>query len=191
MKGFRFNLCTKVQFSPPSPHEKKSPSTIDFESIFWNNLFYLNDKLKRSIEYTTHNMMKIQQAIHSSTASSSSGSIRSRSKSISRTTSIPSIGKLFSSSSHTNIGNSNNDDHGNTTTDIRSRSVSPSKIKKSKSFSPPITSQQRISQYSSSNHSNSSATTISSSSSTSSSPSSSPEHMVKRHLCYTQMILIK
>jgi hypothetical protein len=68
-------------------------------------------------------MMKIQYAIYN-------GNTRSRAKSISRTSSIPSIGKLFIKS-----------DPG---AEEKERSVSPAaKIKKSKSFSPAATNVQK------------------------------------------------
>ncbi|KAI8327950.1 hypothetical protein BD560DRAFT_494439 [Blakeslea trispora] len=112
MKGFRFNVCTKLRFASSSSGNPID-QTIDFESVFWNNLLYLTQCLKQSNEYITQTVIKIQ---HSTFGSSSQQ--RSRSRSISRTSSIPSIGKLFQSSSSTN----------------RSRSVSPSKmLKKSRS----------------------------------------------------------
>ncbi|KAI7904576.1 uncharacterized protein BX663DRAFT_502848 [Cokeromyces recurvatus] len=108
MKGFRFNICTRTPF-PTSIGNKSNEQTIDFESIFWNNLIYLNQCLKRSQDYVTQSILKIQQAANHSIINRRS-SHRSKSKSLSRTSSIPTIGKLF----HTN-----ND---------RSRSVSPSKM---------------------------------------------------------------
>lgn len=118
LKGFRFNICTRTNFPRHQPLDKNKPSeqTIDFESIFWNNLLYLDQNLKGSVEYTTHCMMKIQQAVNQ-------GNGRTRTKSISRTSSIPTIGKLFN--------NNNVDNH------PIQRRPSPSQLKKAKSFSPP------------------------------------------------------
>lgn len=141
MKGFRFNICTKMDPSPCVPKKgKSSEQTIDFESIFWNNskyfepgivdkkrltiyqiVLYLNQCTKQSVEYATQTVIKIQQGILSQSQSNNhSSGRRSRTKSISRTSSIPSIGKLFNNSSNSS----------------RSRSVSPLKmIKQSKSTS--------------------------------------------------------
>lgn len=118
LKGFRFNICTRTNFPRHQPLDKNKPSelTIDFESIFWNNLLYLDQNLKGSVEYTTHCMMKIQQAVNQ-------GNNRTRTRSISRTSSIPTIGKLFNNNSVENHP-------------IQRRS-SPSQLKKAKSFSPP------------------------------------------------------
>lgn len=118
MKGFRFNICTRTNF-PRSPVDKKNTSeqTLDFESIFWNNLLYLDQNLKKSVEYTTHCMMKIQQAIHQSSA---------RTRSISRTTSIPTLGKLFQNNSTSLV-----------TDKPMARSHSPiQQLQKAKSFCP-------------------------------------------------------
>ncbi|KAI9469015.1 MAG: hypothetical protein EXX96DRAFT_101325 [Benjaminiella poitrasii] len=116
MKGFRFNICTKTSFPTACIGKKSTENTTDFERIFWNNIFYLNQCLKRSQDYATHSILRIQQALSHNVSRS-----RSKSKSISRTSSIPSIGKLF----HNNSGTNNS----------RPRSVSPSRmlIKSSKS----------------------------------------------------------
>jgi hypothetical protein len=51
MKGFRFNICTKMNLSPHVPKKTKlGEQTIDFESIFWNNskcvwCFFLGGKI--------------------------------------------------------------------------------------------------------------------------------------------------
>ncbi|GAA5795701.1 hypothetical protein HPULCUR_001063 [Helicostylum pulchrum] len=87
MKGFRFNICTRMNFARASIH-KSNDVTIDFESIFWNNMLFLDQSLKRSVEFAAHSMLKIQQAMSSNT----------RPRSISRSSSIPSIGKLFHNS---------------------------------------------------------------------------------------------
>ncbi|KAI8081898.1 uncharacterized protein B0P05DRAFT_538523 [Gilbertella persicaria] len=127
MKGFRFNICSKLRFSSSTTH---TDPTIDFESIFWNNLLYLNQCLKQSNEYLTQTIVKVQQSV----LNNSQQQQRSRSKSISRTSSIPSIGKLFHSNGSTS----------------RSRSVSPSKmIKKSKSASYSATSNRASVHYAS------------------------------------------
>lgn len=115
MKGFRFNICTKLNFPAPPPPSSKSSNTIDFESIFWNNLFYLDGLLKQSIEFSTQNMMKIQYALYNPILVNGNNT-RSRTRTMSRTSSIPSIGKLFK-----------NDEAAGSTTTI---------IKKAKSFSP-------------------------------------------------------
>ncbi|KAG2232911.1 hypothetical protein INT48_006165 [Thamnidium elegans] len=85
MKGFRFNICTRMNFTRSSIN-KSNDLTIDFESIFWNNMLFLDQSLKRSVEFAAHSMLKIQQATNSN---------NSRPRSISRSSSIPSIGKLF------------------------------------------------------------------------------------------------
>lgn len=126
MKGFRFNICTRTNFPrhyPSADNKKPSEQTLDFESIFWNNLLYLDQNLKKSVEYTTHCMMKIQQAINQGSSPHS----RSRPKSISRTTSIPTIGKLF---------HNNSNDKLTIETRPTTRSSSPSQLQKAKSFSP-------------------------------------------------------
>ncbi|KAI8354119.1 hypothetical protein EDC96DRAFT_516899 [Choanephora cucurbitarum] len=131
MKGFRFNVCTKLRFQSPPIGKPNTDQMIDFETIFWNNcrvypficflsiltlfmlVLYLTQCLKQSNDYITQTIIKVQQATVGSQQ-------RSRSRSIPRTSSIPSIGKLFQSNSSTS----------------RSRSVSPSKmIKKSRSAS--------------------------------------------------------
>ncbi|KAG1108731.1 hypothetical protein G6F42_015884 [Rhizopus arrhizus] len=122
MKGFRFNICTKTNLTMSQQLFKKSTEqTIDFESIFWNNMYYLEHSLKRSRDYAAQTIVKIQQNIQSQLMQQSNHHLsRSRTNSLSRrTSSISSLGKLF----HSSNGN-------------RSRSVSPSKmIKKSKSAS--------------------------------------------------------
>lgn len=60
--GFRFNLCTRLNFSRHSLL-KSTDLTLDFESIFWNNLLVLDQSLKRSVEFAAHRTLKIQQAI--------------------------------------------------------------------------------------------------------------------------------
>ncbi|KAL7308153.1 hypothetical protein PS15m_012042 [Mucor circinelloides] len=122
MKGFRFNICTKTNLTMSQQLFKKSTEqTIDFESIFWNNMYYLEHSLKKSRDYAAQTIVKIQQNIQSQLMQQSNHHLsRSRTNSLSRrTSSISSLGKLF----HSSNGN-------------RSRSVSPSKmIKKSKSAS--------------------------------------------------------
>lgn len=80
----------------------------------------MNQCLKKSTDYSAQTIVKIQQSIQSQLLQQSTHQLsRSRTKSISRTSSIPSLGKLFHSSNSS-----------------RSRSVSPSKmIKKSKATS--------------------------------------------------------
>jgi hypothetical protein len=77
MKGFRFHTCTRTHF-PRYTTKRPIETTIDFESIFWNNLFILDQRKRKSNDFITH--IKIQQE---------------RPRSVSRTSSIPSIGKLF------------------------------------------------------------------------------------------------
>ncbi|CAO3616119.1 unnamed protein product [Mucor fragilis] len=122
MKGFRFNICTRTNLTMSQQSFKRSTEqTIDFESIFWNNMYYLEHCLKKSRDYSAQTIVKIQQSIQSQPMQQSTHHLsRSRTNSLSRrTSSISSLGKLFHSSSGS-----------------RSRSVSPSKmIKKSKSAS--------------------------------------------------------
>lgn len=73
MKGFRFHTCTRSHF-PRYTAPKVTEPTIDFESIFWNNLFILNHSKRKSTEYTKQ---------------------QERPRSVSRRSSIPSMGKLF------------------------------------------------------------------------------------------------
>jgi hypothetical protein len=87
-------------------------------------VLYLDQCTKQSIEYTTQTAMKIQQGILSQSGHGHSSTRRSRTKSISRTSSIPSIGKLFNSSTS------------------RSRSASPSK--RSKSHQPQPIATKRV-----------------------------------------------
>ncbi|KAG1328957.1 hypothetical protein G6F62_007898 [Rhizopus arrhizus] len=87
MKGFRFNLCTKTGFANKYrdlAEMSQEQHTFDFESVFWNN------------EYMERTTFLMQQALASSIMLP-----RPRSRSVSRATSIPSLGKLFSSSEDT------------------------------------------------------------------------------------------
>ncbi|CEP11512.1 hypothetical protein [Parasitella parasitica] len=119
MKGFRFNICAKTNLLMTQQYKKSSEKTIDFESIFWNNMLYLDQCLKNLAEYSTQVNLKLQQNLQSQTSQQSTHhSTRSRSKTMPRTSSIPSLGKLFNSSNSS------------------ARSVSPSSIvKKSRSAS--------------------------------------------------------
>ncbi|KAG1044014.1 hypothetical protein G6F43_011525 [Rhizopus delemar] len=99
MKGFRFNLCTKTGFANKYrdlAEMSQEQHTFDFESVFWNNVFFLNQSLRVSQEYMERTTFLMQQALASSIMLP-----RPRSRSVSRTTSIPSLGKLFSSSEDT------------------------------------------------------------------------------------------
>ncbi|KAI8640505.1 hypothetical protein BD408DRAFT_419625 [Parasitella parasitica] len=117
MKGFRFNICAKANLLMAQQYKKSSEKTIDFESIFWNNMLYLDQCLKNSTEYSAQVILKLQQSLQGQSPQQSSHHLtRSRSKTMPRTSSIPSLGKLFNSNA--------------------SRSVSPSSIvKKSRSAS--------------------------------------------------------
>ncbi|KAI9258531.1 hypothetical protein BY458DRAFT_279964 [Sporodiniella umbellata] len=98
MKGFRFNLCTKVGYTDPyRDRAEESQQTLDFESIFWNNLCFLNQCLRFSPHYIEQNAFINQRALSRSL---------SRSKPITRATSIPTLGKLFSGSEELRISSS-------------------------------------------------------------------------------------
>lgn len=73
MKGFRFYTCTRTHF-PRYTTAKATTTTIDFESIFWNNMAVLDQRKRKSSEYTRKQ--------------------EERTRSVSRKNSIPSIGKL-------------------------------------------------------------------------------------------------
>ncbi|KAG1152276.1 hypothetical protein G6F37_001409 [Rhizopus arrhizus] len=49
--GFRFHLATTTRFAEPfRPYLKGQQSIVDFESIFWNNIIFLNQCLQLSLE---------------------------------------------------------------------------------------------------------------------------------------------
>ncbi|KAI7875252.1 uncharacterized protein EV154DRAFT_472779 [Mucor mucedo] len=75
MKGFRFHTCTRTHF-PRYTTAKAATTTIDFESIFWNNMSILDQRKRKSTEYTRKQ--------------------EGRPRPVSHRSSIPSIGKLFS-----------------------------------------------------------------------------------------------
>ncbi|KAL0135138.1 hypothetical protein V8B55DRAFT_1553980 [Mucor lusitanicus] len=113
-EGFRFNICTRTNLTmSQQPFRRSTEQTIDFESIFWNNMYYMEHCLKKSRDYSAQTIIKIQQSIQSQLMQQSTHHLsRSRTNSLSRrTSSIPSLGKLFHSSNGS-----------------RSRSVSPSKM---------------------------------------------------------------
>ncbi|RCH78441.1 hypothetical protein CU098_002928, partial [Rhizopus stolonifer] len=99
LKGFRFNLCTKVGHMDKYRDQIDGPQqTLDFESIFWNNhkvihqislVYFLNQCLRVSQQYKDRTSFLIQQALVNSLP-------RSSAKPITRATSIPTLGKIFS-----------------------------------------------------------------------------------------------
>ncbi|CAO3676840.1 unnamed protein product [Rhizopus stolonifer] len=90
LKGFRFNLCTKVGYKDKYRDQVDGPQqTLDFENIFWNNLYFLNQCLRVSQQYKDRTSFLIQQALINSLP-------RSSAKPITRATSIPTLGKIFS-----------------------------------------------------------------------------------------------
>ncbi|KAG0743566.1 hypothetical protein G6F57_000049 [Rhizopus arrhizus] len=51
LNGFRFHLATTTRFAEPfRPYLKGQQSIVDFESIFWNNIIFLNQCLQLSLE---------------------------------------------------------------------------------------------------------------------------------------------
>ncbi|KAG1467081.1 hypothetical protein G6F46_003083 [Rhizopus delemar] len=51
LNGFRFHLATTTQFAEPfRPYLKDQQPIVDFESIFWNNILFLNHCLQLTLE---------------------------------------------------------------------------------------------------------------------------------------------